>query len=333
LAALPSLLKSDSASLGVAIVGLTRSLPYLPANRDHSGITNHLSPLLQTVRVAPMSVAGPASQLLSTLARGNVDMQTRVCSAVMGALIRSDIGRGHSRPLITAVSEVLQVTGAGDDKKGKKNKKSKNKAKKGKWAKGKGQAENLLEEPVNPAQAMHVDMVEKAIEASTLCDGAHACALLKAIGKTRIRPRDAAVSTGPDAEDAEADADKPTPGGECGFGLSLLKRSYHPSVRAFAGDVTSSKGISYGGDPLEDFSPSQFLARLAKKKPKAAKVVDTSRANTRSLTKNMDLALGVSDAVFEKLVENDPIVGHLFGSSASAADDTIGTYIHVYSLI
>lgn len=52
--------------------------------------------------------------------------------------------------------------------------------------------------------------------------------------------------------------------------LSLLKDHFHPSVRAFAMALLDppEHGISYDGDPLEEFSLMSFLNRFAYKNPK-----------------------------------------------------------------
>ena len=50
--------------------------------------------------------------------------------------------------------------------------------------------------------------------------------------------------------------------------LHSLRTHYHPSCRAWAEKVASSKTISYGGDPLVDFGLMRFLDRFAYRNPK-----------------------------------------------------------------
>eukprot|EP01039_Chlorochromonas_danica_P000178 gene178-187_t len=54
------------------------------------------------------------------------------------------------------------------------------------------------------------------------------------------------------------------------FELSLLRRHFHPSVRAFASALLEppAHGIAFKGDPLEEFSLSNFLDQFAYKHPK-----------------------------------------------------------------
>ena len=50
--------------------------------------------------------------------------------------------------------------------------------------------------------------------------------------------------------------------------LHSLRTHYHPSCRAWAEKVASSKTIQYGGDPLVDFGLMRFLDRFAYRNPK-----------------------------------------------------------------
>jgi ribosome biogenesis protein MAK21 len=50
--------------------------------------------------------------------------------------------------------------------------------------------------------------------------------------------------------------------------LHTLRTHYHPSCRAWAEKLASSKTISYGGDPLVDFGLMRFLDRFAYRNPK-----------------------------------------------------------------
>ena len=50
--------------------------------------------------------------------------------------------------------------------------------------------------------------------------------------------------------------------------LHSLRTHYHPSCRAWAEKLASSKTIQYGGDPLVDFGLMRFLDRFAYRNPK-----------------------------------------------------------------
>merc|ERR1719247_3956071 len=50
--------------------------------------------------------------------------------------------------------------------------------------------------------------------------------------------------------------------------LHTLRTHYHPSCRAWAEKLASSKTIQYGGDPLVDFGLMRFLDRFAYRNPK-----------------------------------------------------------------
>lgn len=70
--------------------------------------------------------------------------------------------------------------------------------------------------------------------------------------------------------------------------LSLMRHHYHPSVTKFAETtLASSAKIDYKGDPLDDFTLSNFLDRFAYRNPKPQKT--QRHAKTRSSNNALDL--------------------------------------------
>lgn len=72
--------------------------------------------------------------------------------------------------------------------------------------------------------------------------------------------------------------------------LALLRHHFHPSVKAFANALLDppEHGISFSGDPLEEFGLMAFLNRFAYKNPKE-KVVEGLRGEKASDPVNMEL--------------------------------------------
>lgn len=72
--------------------------------------------------------------------------------------------------------------------------------------------------------------------------------------------------------------------------LALLRHHFHPSVKAFANALLDppEHGISFSGDPLEEFGLMAFLNRFAYKNPKE-KVVEGLRGQKASDPVNMEL--------------------------------------------
>lgn len=54
------------------------------------------------------------------------------------------------------------------------------------------------------------------------------------------------------------------------YELSLMSRHFHPTVVVFVENILKNQKINYFGDPLKDFSLSQFLERFSFKNPKKA---------------------------------------------------------------
>ncbi|KAL0210897.1 hypothetical protein P9112_009195 [Eukaryota sp. TZLM1-RC] len=65
-----------------------------------------------------------------------------------------------------------------------------------------------------------------------------------------------------------ASRDPRSVGGGCLWGLLLLSRHYHPTVKLFVGNLFNKKFIKYDGDPFKDFCISSFLDKFAVKNPK-----------------------------------------------------------------
>ena len=55
------------------------------------------------------------------------------------------------------------------------------------------------------------------------------------------------------------------------YELVLLSRNFHPTVQLFVENIIRGTNIRYFGDPLKDFSLTQFLDRFSFKNPKKDK--------------------------------------------------------------
>lgn len=61
------------------------------------------------------------------------------------------------------------------------------------------------------------------------------------------------------------------------YELALLSRNFHPTVQLFVENILKSSNISYFGDPLRDFSLTQFLDRFSFKNPKKETVAEIQK--------------------------------------------------------
>lgn len=64
------------------------------------------------------------------------------------------------------------------------------------------------------------------------------------------------------------------------FELALLSRNFHPTVQLFVENILKKTNIGYFGDPLRDFSLTQFLDRFSFKNPKKGTAVEIQKKST-----------------------------------------------------
>ncbi|XP_014674207.1 PREDICTED: CCAAT/enhancer-binding protein zeta-like [Priapulus caudatus] len=99
----------------------------------------------------------------------------------------------------------------------------------------------------------------------------------------------------------------------CMWELVKMAHHFHPSVGLFARDVISGKGVSYSGDPLQDFTLIRFLDRFVYRNPKKTNKGETAdvmvmRAKKQTRGLGEGKAVPVNTAEFLKRGEaNTPV--------------------------
>ncbi|XP_069118836.1 CCAAT/enhancer-binding protein zeta-like [Argopecten irradians] len=80
---------------------------------------------------------------------------------------------------------------------------------------------------------------------------------------------------------------------ECMWELQKLARHFHPSVALFAQTLLKGEPITYGGDPLHDFTTIRFLERFVYKNPKQQQnIPENSGILSKTKTKRRDPLTG-----------------------------------------